>query len=79
MDAWLRTTKAVGRIRQAVGHLFDKGERVLEIDCVCVDQALLHVEVHGAAADAGLLRQLSAPDKPNVDTVAKGWLSANGL
>ena len=26
-----------------------------------------------------LLRQLSAPDKPNVDTVAKGWLSANGL
>lgn len=26
-----------------------------------------------------LLRQLSAPDKPNVDTVAKAWLSANGL
>lgn len=26
-----------------------------------------------------LLRQLSAPDKPNVDTVAKSWLSANGL
>lgn len=26
-----------------------------------------------------LLRKLNAPDKPNVDTVAKEWLSANGL
>lgn len=26
-----------------------------------------------------LNRQLNAPDKPEVDTVAKGWLSANGL
>ncbi len=26
-----------------------------------------------------LLRQLNAPDKPNVDTVAKGWLTKNGL
>jgi osmoprotectant transport system substrate-binding protein len=27
----------------------------------------------------GLNRQLNAPDKPEVDTVAKGWLTANGL
>jgi osmoprotectant transport system substrate-binding protein len=26
-----------------------------------------------------LLRQLNAPDKPNVDTVAKAWLTQNGL
>lgn len=26
-----------------------------------------------------LLRQLNAPDKPNVDTIAKAWLTQNGL